>query len=218
EARRNTTMGLREGKKKRVRQNIQTAAVELFRERGFGGTRVREIIERVQISESTFFNYYATKDAVLNEWAHEKVSSALTRNANRACLPLRDEIGDRARSLAAEISEDRAFLTTVWQRVRLAPPSQDTPGPAGELSEFIAARQSRGEIRDAVPAQQVAVLITSLVMSTISNWLTDRNSQAETLETRLIRAINLFFDGCAASSLQSRERVTGERWAQLGAR
>lgn len=215
-------MGLREGKKKRVRQNIQTAAVELFRERGFGGTRVREIIERVQISESTFFNYYATKDAVLNEWAHEKVCSALTRNANRTALPLRDEIGDRARNLAAEISEDRAFLTTVWRRVRLSAPSQDTQGPVRELTEFIAARQSRGEIRAAVPAQQAAVLITGLVMSTISDWLTDRNSQAENLETRLTRAINLLFDGCAARSHQPREHVsgevTGERWAQLGAR
>ena len=211
-------MGLREGKKRKARQNIQSAAVQLFRERGFGGTRVREIIERVQISESTFFNYYATKDAVLNEWAHEKVASALARSSNGAYTSLREEITDRARRLAAEISDDRTFLMTVWDRLRLAPPSENMPRYELDLREFISARQSRGEIKEGLPADQVASLITSLAMGTISEWLTDRENQSENLEIRMIRALDMLFDGCTARTSHTADSMNGAHWAQAGAR
>lgn len=211
-------MGLREGKKKKVRQSIQTAAVELFRERGFGGTRVREIIERVQISESTFFNYYATKDAVLNEWAHEKIATALCRNMNGTYLGLQDEITERARHLAAEISEDRVFLMTVWKRVRATAPVQESSGSLRELSEFIVARQSRGEVKEGVPARQLASLITGVVMSTISDWLIDPDRQTENLEIRMARAIEWLFDGCGTEPIAKSDRAGADRWAQLGTR
>lgn len=60
------TTGLRERKKARTRAAIQSHALQLFREQGYDATTVQQIIEEVEVSESTFFRYFPTKaDVVL---------------------------------------------------------------------------------------------------------------------------------------------------------
>ena len=48
-----------------ARQRLQTAAVELFGERGFDGTTAAEIAARAGVTERTFFRHFADKREVL---------------------------------------------------------------------------------------------------------------------------------------------------------
>jgi AcrR family transcriptional regulator len=61
--------GLRERKKRLMRQQLSDTATEMFVERGFDAVRVAEIAEACGVSEKTVFNYFPTKESlVLDRW------------------------------------------------------------------------------------------------------------------------------------------------------
>ena len=57
--------GLRERKKLRTRAAIQKEALRLFLKKGYEETTIEDIAEAVDISPSTFFNYFPSKEAVV---------------------------------------------------------------------------------------------------------------------------------------------------------
>jgi AcrR family transcriptional regulator len=58
-------LGLRERKKLKTKEAIQREALRLFRERGYSETTIEQIAAAAEISPSTFFNYFPTKEDVV---------------------------------------------------------------------------------------------------------------------------------------------------------
>jgi AcrR family transcriptional regulator len=56
---------LRERKKARTRTSIQAHALRLFRDQGYDATTIEQIIEAAEVSETTFFRYFPTKEDVV---------------------------------------------------------------------------------------------------------------------------------------------------------
>jgi AcrR family transcriptional regulator len=155
--------GLRERKKAKTRAEIQRQALRLFRERGYEATTVGRIAEAAEVSESTFFRYFPTKeDVVLWDEFDPLIFEAFQAQPPElgAIGALRNAIRDViARASAAEGAELRERLELLLS----VPPLRATlvdriGGPMRLLAEAVAKRAGRRPDEPAVRAVAGAVM------------------------------------------------------------
>ena len=101
--------GLRERKKRLMRQQLSDTATWMFMERGFDAVRVTEIAEACGVSEKTVFNYFPTKESLILdrlESTTAALKSGLTQPgvepAEAALQILNDELTAMTSWLAAQ--------------------------------------------------------------------------------------------------------------------
>ncbi|OLO28580.1 NADH dehydrogenase [Alkalihalophilus pseudofirmus] len=64
---------MEKNKKERTKERIVRAAIGLFRENGFDATTVKEITEAAEVAKGTFFNYFPTKESILQSLIEERL-------------------------------------------------------------------------------------------------------------------------------------------------
>lgn len=203
------TTGLRDLKKQQTRERILEAAVRLFRERGFDETRVRDICEQVQISEATFFNYFPTKDAVLDDYSVETSELYGALLQHELAFPERT-VAERAREIARAVGQafanDPDLMTVVVTKSNLFYGSAGSKAEQDmhnydRLAQLFREGQESGEIRSDVGPYQLAEIMNATMMQTVGNWLVGwwPQARAQPLEGRLMRAMDVFLDGCRAT-------------------
>ena len=182
----------RERKKRELRERIYDCGARLFLESGFDGTTVEQIAEAADVAQATFFNHFATKDALLTEMTGEvyRVIEALLGEQRKSPASTREKL-QQMTQVASKLIEETRELT----RDILLALMRDTgrPGAAGPLlhdvldafAEFISDGQTRGDVRKDHDARFLAEMMVGVFHSTIANWihepdypLSDRLSRA----------------------------------------
>lgn len=222
-------MSLRLQKKERVRADIARAAEALFRERGYGGTRIRDIIERVGISEKTFFNYFGSKESLVDHmqiaWYRDEAVRARAEHAGGDAADDRgvlEHFVDDVRAQIQGVEKDRDFAALLFARVGV-PRGARSPGSREKrralrqeqaknyavLRDIIQRGQARGEIREDLDPQEIAEHYVTLLNTTVARWAGGYWDEPGALEPRVMRAIDVLLNGLRPRGSE-RESARGE--------
>ena len=99
--------GLRERKKRLMRQQLSDTATQMFMERGFDAVRVTEIAAACGVSEKTVFNYFPTKESLILDRLEATMASLKTGLTQPGVKPA----GAALRILNDELTAMTSWLT-----------------------------------------------------------------------------------------------------------
>jgi AcrR family transcriptional regulator len=192
--------GLRERKKARTRAAIREHALRLFRENGYQRTTVEKIAEAAEVSPSTFFRYFPTKeDIVLQDDMDTRMIEALERQP--ADLTPLAAVRTATREVFAsytqadlDVLQETTALTLTVPEVR-ARAMDEFARTISVVSEALAKRAGRPADDLAVRATAGAIIgvIMSITMPW-EDWSSDRRTIADTFE-RIDQALALLEAG-----------------------
>jgi AcrR family transcriptional regulator len=195
------TLGLRERKKARLRQEIIDTAVRLFRKRGYEKTRIDDIVQSLEISQPTFFRYFPSKDAVLGE-VGRRGFACITEHLRKE-LSSEATTAERLRRLYQELARYAEADRPLWQAVVLSgamdpvrsPNMRECKEGALELlREILAQGQNRGEVSRAFPVAHLAEFMEGLYNTIVRQWAVDLTGPHK-LSDRVGSAVEFFLRG-----------------------
>jgi AcrR family transcriptional regulator len=99
-------LGLRERKKIKLRRSVQREALRLFAEQGYEDTTVEQIADAADISTTTFYRYFPTKeDVVLDDDYDPIAEDVIARSSDEE--PLATTVRAAVAAVAAAVAVDR---------------------------------------------------------------------------------------------------------------
>src|SRR5690349_1293753 len=164
---------LRERKKAKTREAIQREATRLFQKQGYEETTIEQIAAAVEISPSTFFNYFRSKEDVVFYDAYDPMVLALFQSR-----PLDEPLSESLRVVleqAAVILEKDSEIILARSRLLL-----ETPDLRAKLwSEVERAQdffgvmlaQRTGRDADDFEFRVVAITLVAAMMEAATEWV-----------------------------------------------
>ncbi|MFE1444504.1 TetR/AcrR family transcriptional regulator [Streptomyces sp. NPDC058739] len=113
-------LGLRERKKLRTRQAIREAARRLIDDRGYDSTTVEQIAAAAEVSPSTVFRYFPSKEHIVltDDYAQSSMAILRERPADEPPLAaLRAVVTEMVRQLAEDFSEEYRWRRELVRQV-----------------------------------------------------------------------------------------------------
>ena len=191
----------RQRRSSQTRERLFRAALDLFAQRGFADTTVEDITNAADVGKGTFFNYFPSKDHMLLAFAEMQLGKlqSIIENLRRA----REPIPQFFRTLAVRMTEEPARNPSIVRALLLANLSS-TPVREGMrviqarmqtlLSEFVQTGQQRGELRNDLPAGDIAQVFRQTVFGTLLVWSLYGD---DSLATRIRTALDVLWQGLA---------------------
>ncbi|MFE4366878.1 TetR/AcrR family transcriptional regulator [Streptomyces sp. NPDC056835] len=189
----NMTIGLRARKKRRTRDALLRVALELFTTQGYEQTTIDEITDAVEVSQRTFFRYFASKEeaafAVVDMVENKFVDSLRARPAEETPF---EAMRNAVESAWDSVSEALDAIVPVELYMRTYQLIESTPALSAvhlrrtaELEEGIAQliADREGLDMNTDPRPRVAVAsFTGVMRVTGQIWGRGRDASVESLQ------------------------------------
>lgn len=192
----NEMPGRRERKKRARRERIYEAARQLFLEQGYAATTVEQIAEAADVAQTTFFNHFQSKDAVLREMTGE-ISGHLEAmlqqelaTADSAERRIRRFATQALRALGAAEGLAREVLLELLRKA--SGPGTALPYLASVREPFttiVREGQSAGDVRRDLEPSLLAELVIGLLNTALLGWLNDPGYPFEKRMTQFVDLI-----------------------------
>lgn len=193
--------GRRQRRSAETRERLFRSALELFAQKGFAETTVEDITEAADVGKGTFFNYFPSKDHILlafGEMQLSKLESAieLARSSGEPMPEFLRALGVR---MTQEPTRNPAIIRALLQAYLSTTPVRaammDLQRRVHALhTQMIQLGQERGEIRDDLPAAEIAYVFRQTIFGTLLIWSLYGDA---TLHSRIETAFNLLWTGLA---------------------
>jgi AcrR family transcriptional regulator len=184
-----------------IRERLFRAALALFGKKGFAETTVEDITEAADVGKGTFFNYFPSKDHILlafGEMQLAKLEAAIetARCTNESLPAFLRGLGTR---MTQEPTRNPAIIRAILQAYLSTTPVRkamiDMQKRLHALhSQIIRLGQERGEIRDDLPAAEIAHVFRQTIFGTLLIWSLYGDA---TLHSRIESAFNVLWSGLA---------------------
>ena len=99
-------LGLRERKKLKLRRSVQREALRLFADRGYEDTTVEQIADAADISTTTFYRYFPTKEDVVLDDDYDPIVEQVIGSGDDE-EPLVTTVRRAIAAVAAAVEADR---------------------------------------------------------------------------------------------------------------
>jgi AcrR family transcriptional regulator len=160
------TVTRRARKKERTRQEIFSAAMDLFAKRGFEAVTIEAICDAADVARGTFFLHFPTKAALLWEWNRQvadEFRAGLREPRKSAVSELRALVEHISQKLLSQADVMSGLLREFFATPHVAAQARDQGQDLHALVEELVRRgQKRGELRRSIdPRLAVAVLMST---------------------------------------------------------
>jgi AcrR family transcriptional regulator len=197
-----TTPGLREQKKRRTREAIRSAALDLFERQGYSATTVDQIAAAAEVSPATFFRYFPTKEAVVITDEYDDVLADALRDTPSDEPPL-EQLRRMFKLTFGQMAAEQDFSRLRW-RHELLFSDPHLRGAIQQLREQAIQRMARefaaatGRPVDDLRTRLVARLAIEAGNETFAVWI-DRGGK-ESLPDLIDEAFDALRDGLVSPS------------------
>ena len=195
------SMGRRQRHSAEIRERLFRAALKLFAERGFSETSVEDITEAADVGKGTFFNYFPSKDHIL--LAFGEMQLAKLEEAVSKARAIDEPMPEFLRALGVRMTQEptrnpaiiRALLQAYLSTTPVREAMVDLQRRVHALhTQMIELGQERGEIRNDLPAAEIANVFRQTIFGTLLIWSLYGDA---TLHARIEAAFNLLWSGLA---------------------
>lgn len=203
--------GRRQRRKAELRQRIYRCAGQLFLDQGFAATTVDQVVAAADVAPATFFNHFASKDALLHEMSSEVLDlvQALVEGQRKRSASTQQRLATMADQAGALLAHTkRISRDLIFELFRsTAPPG--SAGPALErvhaaFGELLRDGQAAGDVRRDEDVRFLAEMMVGVFYAAVTNWM---NDPSYPLDQRLRRAADFIGEAIAPRAPTTRRRA-----------